>query len=195
LKFYRFITCCAARCGQLLNYKSIADEAGINQVTAKNWLNIMETLGLIFYLYPYSNNLLKRAVKSPKLYFYDSGLAVYLTRWSGAETLMNGAQAGAILENYVVSEIMKGCHNSGIEPHMYFYKDKDGKEIDLLWEANGTLYPLEIKKTYNPDRRLTNVFNSLEKTGKKIGRGGIICLHNDFMPIDRNNSIIPARCV
>ena len=195
LKFHRFITSLAARCSQLVNYKSIADDADIDQATAKNWLDIMETLGLIFYLYPYSNNMLKRTIKSPKLYFYDSGLTAYLTRWNSVEALMNGAQAGAILENYVISEIKKGCHNCGIEPRLYYYRDKDGKEIDVLWEANGALYPLEIKKTHNPPTQLTRVFNILEKTGKTIGQGGVVCLRNDFQPLDQNNSVIPVRCV
>ncbi len=155
----------------------------------------METLGLIFYLHPYSNNMLKRTIKSPKLYFYDSGLVVYLTRWNSVEALMNGAQSGAILENYVVSEIKKGYHNSGKEPRLNYYRNKDGNEIDLLWEADGNLYPLEIKKTHNPNTRLTQAFAVLEKTGKTLGQGGIVCLRNDFQPLDRNNSIIPIRCV
>ena len=195
LKFYRFITSAAARCSQLINYKSIADDADIDQVTAKNWLNIMETLGLIFYLHPYSNNLLKRTIKSPKLYFYDSGLVAYLTRWSSVETLMNGAQDGALLKNYVVSEIMKGYHNSGLKPYLHYYRDKDGMEIDIIWETNATLYPLEIKKTSNPDIRLTNVFHALEKVGKTVGQGGIVCLKNEFLPLDNKNCIIPVRCL
>ena len=195
LKFYRFLTSVAARCSQLVNYKSIADDAEIDQVTVKNWLNIMETLGLIFYLHPYSNNMLKRTIKSPKLYFYDSGLVAYLARWNSVEALMNGAQNGAILENFAVSEIKKGYLNCGLEPWLYYYRDKDGKEIDVLWEANGTLYPLEIKKSSNPDPRLTNVFHILEKSDKNIGKGGVICLKNDFIPLDGNNSIIPIRCV
>ena len=195
LKFHRFITSAAARCGQLLNYKAIADDAEIHQVTAKNWLNILETLGLIFYLHPYSNNLRKRTIKSPKLYFYDSGLVAYLARWNTVETLMNGAQAGAILENYVISEIKKGYHNCGLEPYLYYYRDRDGKEIDVLWEADGTLYPLEIKKSSNPDPRLTAVFYLLEKSQKALGPGGVVCLKNEFLPLNKNNSIIPVRCI
>ena len=195
LKFQRFMTSVAARCSQLVNYKSIADDAEIDQVTAKNWLNIMEALGLIFYLHPYSNNMIKRTIKSPKLYFYDSGLVVYLTRWNSVESLMNGAQNGAILENYAISEIKKGYHNCGHTPWLYYYRDRDGKEIDVLWEANGTLYPLEIKKTSSPDRRIASVFRVLEKSGKILGKGGVICLRNDFIPLDSDNSIIPIRCV
>jgi predicted AAA+ superfamily ATPase len=195
LKFHRFITSVAARCSQLVNYKSIADDAGIDQVTAKNWLNILETLGLIFYLHPYSNNILKRTIKSPKLYFHDTGLVVYLTRWNSVEALMHGAQAGAMLENYVVSEIKKGYHNAGLEPCLHYYRNKDGNEIDLLWEADGHLYPLEIKKTHNPAAGLTQIFSVLEKTGKLLGPGGIVCLRRDFQPLDRHNSVIPVRCI
>lgn len=195
LKFYRFLVSVASRTAQLVNYKSIADDAEIDQVTAKNWLNILETLGLIFYLHPYSNNTLKRMIKSPKLYFYDSGLVAHLARWNSVEALMNGAQNGAILENFAISELMKSYHNTGRRPNMYYYRDKDGKEIDVLWEENWTLYPLEIKKTANPDQRLTNVFKVLDKTEKKRGNGGVICLRNDFLPLDKNNSIIPIRCI
>ena len=193
LKFHRFMVAVAARTAQLINFKAIADDAEIDQVTVKNWLNILETLGLIFYLHPYSNNLLKRTIKSPKLYFYDCGLVSYLARWSSAETLMNGAQAGALLENFVVSEIIKGYHNSGQMPYLHYYRNKDNKEIDLLWEENGTLYPLEIKKTSKPDIRLTNVFNSLGKSGKILGNGGVICMYEDVLPLNKNNYIIPIR--
>jgi hypothetical protein len=195
LKFHRFMIAVSARTAQLINYKSIADDADIDQVTVKNWLNILETLGLIFYLHPYSNNLLKRTIKTPKLYFYDSGLVAFLARWSSVETLMNGAQSGAILENFVVSEIAKGYYNSGEMPFLHYYRDKDNKEIDLLWEANGTLYPIEIKKTSGPDVRLTRPFHLLEKTGKLVGNGGIICLYDDFLPLNSENFIIPVRCI
>jgi len=195
LKFYRFMVAVAARAAQLINYKSIADDAGIDQVTAKSWLNMLETLGIIFYLHPYSNNLLKRTIKSPKLYFYDSGLVAHLARWNSIEALMNGAQAGALLENFVVSEVSKGYYNSGKMPQLFYFRDKDSKEIDLLWEANGTLYPLEIKKTSNPDVRLTKVFGLLEKSGKLLGNGGVVCLYDNFLPLGKGNFVIPIRCV
>ena len=150
LKFFRFITAVAARCGQMLNTADIARDADINQIQAKSWLGILETLGIIFYLHPYSNNMLKRLVKTPKLYFYDTGLVCYLTKWSNAETLESGAMNGAILENYVVAEIMKTYLNCGKEPYLYYYRDKDAKEIDIVLEHDGVLNPMEIKKTSNP---------------------------------------------
>jgi predicted AAA+ superfamily ATPase len=195
LKFHRFMIAVTARTAQLVNYKAIADDAEIDQVTAKSWLDILETLGLIFYLHPYSNNLLKRTIKSPKLYFYDSGFVTFLAKWSSVETLMNGAQAGAILENFVVSEIIKGYYNCGQQLFLHYYRDKDNKEIDVLWEANGTLFPLEIKKTSSPDKRLTNVFKALDKSDKILGNGGVVCLYDNFMPFDKTNFIIPIRCV
>jgi len=195
LKFHRFMVAVAARTAQLVNFKSIADDVEIDQATVKNWLNILETLGLIFYLHPFSNNLLKRTIKSPKLYFYDNGLVAHLARWNSVEALMNGAQSGAILENFAVSEVAKGYYNTGQTPHLHYFRDKDNKEIDLLWEADGTLYPLEIKQTSNPDTRLTKTFRLLEKSGKILGKGGVICMYPDFMPLDRENFIIPIRCV
>ena len=167
LKFFRFITAVAARCGQMLNTADIARDADINQIQAKSWLGILETLGIIFYLHPYSNNMLKRLVKTPKLYFYDTGLVCYLTKWSNAETLESGAMNGAILENYVVAEIMKTYLNCGKEPYLYYYRDKDAKEIDIVLEHDGVLNPMEIKKTSNPGTELIKVFNLLDKSSTR----------------------------
>ncbi|MBP3041218.1 DUF4143 domain-containing protein [Bacillaceae bacterium Marseille-Q3522] len=156
LKFMNFITAVAARTSQMVNYKGIADDCDINQATAKSWLRILETLGIIFYLQPYSNNVLKRMIKTPKLYFYDTGLVCYLTKWSSSETAMKGAMSGALLENYAVSEIIKSYQNSGRESFLSYYRDKDTKEIDLLIEGDGQLCPIEIKKTATPEKRLIN---------------------------------------
>ena len=191
LKFYNFITAVAARAGQLINYKSIADDADIDQVTAKNWLNIMETLGLIFYLHPYSNNILKRTIKTPKLYFYDTGLVCYLTRWSSPETAMSGAMSGALLENYVVSEIMKSYQCSATEPYIYYYRDRDAKEIEVIIEKDGKLHPLEIKKTASPKRGLTNVFELIDKSPLERGTGAIMCMSDKLSAFDKDNLIIP----
>ena len=191
-KFLNFVTVVAALTSQMMNYKTIADAVEISVPTVKNWLNILERLGIIFYLHPYSNNLLKRMVTKPKLYFYDSGLVAYLTKWTDSETLMNGAMSGAILENFVVSEIVKSYQNAGLEPFIYYYRDKDNKEIDIVLERNGTLYPLEVKKTMMPDKRWTNVFGVLDKTSLKRGTGGILCLSDKFTAFDRDNLIIPV---
>ena len=192
LKFLRFITATAARCSQMLNVAEIAQDADINQKQAKDWLQILETLGIIFYLHPYSNNLLKRLVKTPKLYFYDTGLVCHLTRWSSPEVLENGAMNGAVLENYVVSEIAKTWLNSGKEPYMYYYRDKDAKEIDIVLEHDGILNPIEIKKTSNPGTELTRVFSLLDRASVPRGKGAVVCMKPKVGVIDRENYIVPV---
>lgn len=192
LKFLRFITAVAARNSQMLNVSEIARDADINQVQAKAWLGVLEMLGIIFYLHPYSNNLLKRLVKAPKLYFYDTGLVCYLTKWSSAETLENGAMNGAILENYVVSEIAKTYLCCGKEPFMYYYRNKDAKEIDIVMEQDGVLNPIEIKKTANPGTELTKVFTLLDRASVPRDKGAVICMKSELGAIDRNNYIIPV---
>ena len=192
LKFLRFITAVAARCGQLLNIADIARDADINQKQVKGWLGILETLGIIFYLHPYSNNMLKRLVKTPKLYFYDTGLVCYLTKWSSAETLESGAMNGAILENYVVSEIMKTYLNNGKAPFMYYYRDKDAKEIDIVLEHDGVLNPIEIKKSANPGSELVKVFSLLDNASIPRSKGAVICMKPELSAIDRENYIVPV---
>ncbi|MFA6784102.1 MAG: ATP-binding protein [Sphaerochaeta sp.] len=191
LKFTRFLTACAARSSQLLNYKGIGEDAEIDQSTAKSWLRILETLGIIFYLHPYSNNVLKRVVKTPKLYFYDTGLICYLTRWTSAETAMNGAMNGALLENYVISEVMKSYQNEGLNPPLYYYRDKDNKEIDLVIDRDGKLYPIEIKKTAMPDKNLVKVFSVLTSQDSIRGTGAIVCTVETLGAFDKDNLIVP----
>ncbi len=191
LQFNRFVTAVAARTSQLLNYKAIADDADIDMQTAKAWVNILETLGIIFLLHPYSNNVLKRTIKTPKVYFYDTGLVCYLTKWSSPEVAESGAMSGALLENYAVSEIMKSYQNAGIEPYLYFYRDRDAKEIDVILEGDGKLCPLEIKKTATPDKRLTRVFGVIDKSPLQLGTGAVLCMAEQFSAFDRDNLIVP----
>ena len=191
LKFNRFVTAVAARCSQLLNYNALAEDADIDMPTAKAWVNILETLGIIFLLHPYSNNVLKRTIKTPKVYFYDTGLICYLTRWSSPEVAESGAMNGALLENFTVSEIMKSYQNAGLEPYLYFYRDRDAKEIDVVLEGDGKLYPLEIKKTAAPDKRLTRVFGVIDKSPLQLGTGAILCMADHFSAFDRDNLIVP----
>lgn len=191
LKFNRFVTAVAARTSQLLNYKAIADDADIDMPTAKAWVNILETLGIIFLLHPYSNNVLKRTIKTPKVYFYDTGLVCYLTKWSSPEVTESGAMSGALLENFTVSEIMKSYQNAGLEPYLYFYRDRDAKEIDVIMEGDGKLCPLEIKKTATPDKRLTRVFGVIDKSPLKLGTGAVLCMAEQFSAFDRDNLIVP----
>ena len=167
-------------------------DAEINQKQTKDWLQILETLGLVFFLHPYSNNLLKRLVKAPKLYFYDTGLVCYLTKWSGAQTLTSGAMNGASLENYVVAEIAKTYLNNGREPFMYYYRDKDAKEIDIILERDGVLTPIEIKKSSNPSAEIVKTFRLLDKGSATRSKGAVVCLKPELSAIDRDNLVVPV---
>ena len=195
LKFNRFVTAVAARTSQLLNYKALADDADIDMPTAKAWVNILETLGIIFLLHPYSNNVLKRTIKTPKVYFYDTGLVCYLTKWSSPEVAESGAMNGALLENFTVSEIMKSYQNAGIEPYLYFYRDRDAKEIDVIMEGDGKLCPLEIKKTATPDKRIIRAFGVIDKSPLQVGTGAVLCMAEQFGAFDRDNLIVPIWMV
>ena len=191
LKFNRFVTAVAARTAQLLNYNAIAEDADIALQTAKSWMNILETLGIVFLLHPYSNNVLKRTIKTPKVYFYDTGLVCFLTKWSSSETAESGAMNGALLENYTVSEIMKSYQNNALTPYLYFYRDRDAKEIDVILEGDGKLCPIEIKKTALPDKRIIKTFGVIEKAPIKIGTGAVLCMAEHFSAFDENNLIVP----
>lgn len=191
LKFNRFITAMAARTSQLLNYKALADDADIDVQTSKAWVDILETLGIIFLLHPYSNNVLKRTIKTPKVYFYDTGLVCYLTKWSSPEVAESGAMSGALLENFTVSEIVKGYQNAGREPYLYFYRDRDAKEIDVIMEGDGKLCPLEIKKTATPDKRIVKAFHVIDKSPLQLGTGAVLCMADRFGAFDRDNLVVP----
>ncbi len=195
LKFLRFLRSVAARTSQQVNYKGIADDAEIDQTTAKNWLHVLEALGIIFLLEPYSNNVLKRTVSTPKLYFYDSGIVCYLTRWSSPETAMEGAMSGALLENYTVAEIIKTYQNAGQEPFLYYYRDKDAREIDLILERDGKLFPIEIKKMASPPKKLTKVFDLIDKSPLQRGTGAILCMADQLGAFDHNNLIVPISLI
>lgn len=191
LKFVKFVTAVAARAAQLVNYKAIADDADIDQITAKAWINILETLGIVFLLYPYSNNVLKRTIKTPKLYFYDTGLVCYLTKWSSPEVAESGAMSGALLENFAVSEMAKSYQNAGKEPFLHYYRDRDAKEIDVIIEGDGKLCPIEIKKTATPDKRLTRTFGVIDKSPLQLGTGAVLCMSDQLGAFDKDNLIVP----
>ena len=195
LKFLQFLTATAASTGQLLNMASLARDVGISQPTAQRWLSILTASHIVYLLKPYSNNITKRAVKTPKLYFMDTGLAAYLTKWTNAEVLKNGAMSGAFFESFVISEIMKSYYNRGvIDPPLYFYRDKDMNEIDLLIEDSGILYPLEIKKHADPGKKDIRAFRQLDKiTGMKRGPGGVICMYDQLITLEGNDKVIPVQ--
>ena len=193
VKFTKFMVAAAANTGQLLNIASLARDVGISPPTAERWLSILVASNVVYLLHPYSNNITKRAVKTPKLYFLDTGLATYLTKWNTPDVLKSGAMAGAFFESFVVSEIIKSYYNKGIlEPPIYFYRDKDMNEIDLLIEQNGTLYPIEIKKHADPSKKDVAAFDYLEKIpNMQRGSGGVICMYDSLITLTSQDKVIP----
>ena len=195
VKFSRFMTAVAASTGQLLNLASLARDVGISQPTAERWLSILIASNIVYLLEPYSNHITKRAIKTPKLYFLDTGLAAYLTKWNSKEVLKHGAMAGAFFESFVISEIIKSYYNKGvINPPLYFYRDKDMNEIDLLIEKDGILYPLEMKKHADPKKKDVQAFDVLDKIpGMQRGSGGVICLYEQLITLQGNDRVIPIN--
>lgn len=191
LVFQDFIRAAACRAGQMLNVHDIAQDVGVSDDTAKRWLQVLEKSDIIFYLRPYSNNLLKRTVKTPKLYFFDTGLVAYLTRYSSPEILQNGAINGAILENYVVAEILKTYHNAGQDCLLWYYRDKSSNEIDLVLESDGRLHPLEVKRSVNPGIELIGAFSVLDKGSVPRGTGAVLCMRPELSAINGENFIVP----
>ena len=191
LLFQDFIRAAACRAGQMLNVHDIAQDVGVSDDTAKRWLQVLEKSDIIFYLRPYSNNLLKRTVKTPKMYFFDTGLVAYLTRYSSPEILQNGAINGAILENFVVAEILKSYQNNAQDCLLWYYRDKSSNEIDMVIENDGQLHPLEIKRSVNPGSELTGAFSILDKGSVPRGTGAILCMRPELSAINAENYIVP----
>lgn len=194
-KFLKFIESMAVRTGQELNINDITNSIEISNHTAQNWLSILVSTGLVYLLQPYSNNNVARIVKRPKIYFMDTGLACFLAGYMDSVTLEKSAFNGAILETYVVTEIIKSFANNGMDSrkYLYYYRDNNGKEIDLLIFYNNTVYPLEIKKSFNPGKQAIKNFDIIEKFGVQIGDGGVICMAKELFPIDKNNNLIPIE--
>lgn len=195
VKFTKFMVAAAASTGQLLNLSSLARDVGISQPTAERWLSILVASNIVYLLQPYSNNITKRAIKTPKLYFLDTGLAAYLTKWNTPDVLKNGAMAGAFFESFVVSEIIKSYYNKGIlELPLYFYRDRDMNEIDLIIEENGTLYPIEMKKHADPHKKDADAFALLDKIpGVNRGSGGVVCLYDKLITLRGEDKVIPIN--
>lgn len=195
VKFTKFMVAAAASTGQLLNLSSLARDVGISQPTAERWLSILVASNIVYLLQPYSNNITKRAIKTPKLYFLDTGLAAYLTKWNTPEVLKSGAMAGAFFESFVVSEIIKSYYNKGVlEPPLYFYRDRDMNEIDLLIEENGTLHPIEMKKHADPQKRDVQAFAVLDRMpGIERGSGGVVCLYDRLITWQGTDRVIPIN--
>ena len=203
-QFYNFMTIVAAHTSKPVIYEELAGEAGISAPTAKKWLSILVSSHIIALVQPYHNNVLKRVVKMPLLHFLDTGLASYLLRWGSPETLEKGAMSGAIFESYVSSEIYKSYLNVGKEPPVFYYRDKDQKEIDLLIYENGVLSPVEIKKAASPGKAAVKNFRVLDPVGAErafdglktlkveIGNGSVVCMAADLLPVDEKNWYVPV---
>lgn len=195
VRFHRFMRACAALAAEQVNYKTLAEAAEISQPTAKEWVRLLQSLGILYLLPPYANNELKRLAKTPKLYFCDTGLCAYLSMWLTRDTLMNGAASGHYFENYVVTELLKNFAYAPSKANLTYYRDSNAKEIDVFVEENGIIHPLEIKKSANPDRREVKKYELLDKAGLKRGSGGIICMCEEVIPIDAQNCFIPCNLI
>lgn len=195
MAFLRFLRAAAARTAQLLNLSELARDADVSPNTAKYWLSILQTSGIAYLLEPFHTNVTKRMVKAPKLYLLDTGLISYLTEWTSPETLEAGAMAGPILETWVLAEIIKTYWHHGKRAPLYFYRDKDQVEIDFLIHQDGTLYPLECKKTASPGRDTVRHFESLAKLRLPVGPGGVICFAPERIPLTESFQSIPLAAL
>lgn len=195
VRFRKFLNACAALVAEQVNYKTLAEAAEISQPTAKEWLRLLQGLGIIYLLQPFANNELKRLAKTPKLYFCDTGLCAYLSMWLTRDTLMNGAASGHYFENYVIIELVKNFSYSSVKANLTYYRDSNAKEIDVMVEENGLIHPLEIKKSANPDRREIKKYEIIDKTNLERGNGGIICMCEEVIPIDGKNCFIPCNLI
>lgn len=181
--FHKFMQIAAARTGQLINYADMSRDVGVSQPTIKTWLDVLHASGVVYLLQPYFNNQTKRLVKTPKLYFMDTGLCSYLTGWLNPDVLERGAMSGAMFETWVTSEIIKSYLHNGRSPRVYFYRDKDKREVDLLIEESGTLYPIEIKKTASVQNSSFKGFGMLENLKTPIGHGAVLCMTSALTPM------------
>lgn len=203
LTFTKFMTAVAARTGEMLNYANIANEVGVSEPTIKNWISILERTGIVYILQPYSDSALSRAIKTPKLYFRDTGLVCYLTRWLTSDALKNSAVAGSIFETFVVSELLKTYSNEGKDYRfsIYYYRGKDKRasgenEIDLVIQEDGLLYPIEIKMTGNPKSSMGATNSVLDKVqNKQRGMGVVLCLVDRKIYLRENLIALPIEYI
>lgn len=195
MTFLRFLKAAAARSGQMLNLAELARDTDVAPNTAKNWVSILQTSGIVYLLEPYHTNVTKRLVKTPKLYFLDTGLCAYLTEWSTPQTLEAGSMSGAILETWIMAELLKSYWHNGRHAPFYYYRDKDQKEIDLIIARDGTIYPLEFKKTASAGKDAIRHFQALQSLKAPIGPGGLICLSEEVLPLSPDICSIPVGAI
>ena len=192
--FRNFISLVALRTSNELLYDNLAGDVGIDVRTCKRWISILETAGIIFLLQPYMPNISNRIIKAPKLYFMDTGLCAYLCKWPNAEMLENGAMGGAFFETYVVSELVKNFYSYNMDPkeYLFYYRDKDKKEVDLLYIRRGEIYPIEIKKGISPGKKAARNFHVLEKFKMPVHPGLIIDSCEKISPVDEKAYYYPV---
>lgn len=190
--FVRFVRACAARTAQLLNLTDLARDADIAPNTAKHWLSILQASGIVMLLEPWHSNATSRLVKAPKLHFIDTGLCAWLTAWSSPETLEAGAFAGAILESWVVLEIVKGWWHNGKSAQFYHLRDKDQREVDLLLIRDGVAHPIEVKKSAAPKTNDVRHFSALSNRGLEVGAGAVVCLCSQALPLTEQAWALPV---
>lgn len=195
VRFRKFLRGCAALIAEQVNYSMLAESADIAPNTAKAWLGLLVGLHIVYLLPPYFNNELKRLSKTPKLYFFDTGLAAALSMWLTPETLRDGAASGHYYENYVVMELVKNYAYASSKVNLTYFRDSNAKEIDVLGEENNVIHPLEIKKSASPDRSEVKKFSVLDKASLKRGDGGIVCMCEEPIPIDGENCFIPSNLI
>ncbi len=195
VRFRKFLTGCAALVAEPVSYRTLAETADITPPTAREWLRMLEGLHIVYLLQPYSNNLLKRLSKTPKLYFCDTGLCANLSMWLTPEVLRMGAASGHYYENYVVMELVKNYAYSRAKANITYYRDSNAKEIDVFIEENNRIHPLEIKKSANPDKREVKKYELLDKAQLTRGNGGIVCMCEEPIPIDTRNCLIPSNLI
>ncbi len=197
LSFLQFMTALASRTGELLNMDSLARDVGVSAPTIKKWIAILQKSNIVYLLQPFSLNVNKRVIKTPKVYFTDTGLVSYLCKWLTPETLMNGAMAGGIFETFVISEVIKSYYNAGKEPNLYYFRDTNGVEVDLIIYQDGKIYPIEIKKTSSPNLKDIKHFKTIESyfPTLKIAEGGVVCTYESLLPLGENNKIIPISLI
>ena len=197
MAFRKFLVAVASRNGEVLNFESISEDAGIDSKTAKKWISILQASDIIYLLEPYFNSELKRVTKSPKIVFLDLGLCSYLCGWNSGENIMNSSVSGHYLESYVISELIKNKRNNAktLNYDIYYYRDRDGKEIDLIISLDNVIYPFEIKKTANPNRSMIKNFKILEDKNIKVGDGGLLCFYPSIIPLDEHNKSYPISVI
>ncbi len=191
LAFLRFLAAVAARSAQMLQYSDLARDVGISAPTAKQWFSLLIKSGIVCLIELWHSNAFTRMIKTPKLFFLDTGLCAYLTRWTRHEALEAGGMSDAIFETFVVSEIIKSWYNAGKKSPVFYCRDKEKNEIALLVEIDGILHPIEINKSANPGKDAISAFRMQEKAGKPVGHGAVVCCATEYLPLDVKNSAVP----